>query len=421
MTKSVRHGPLGQRDFLLRMLACSVILSLCLFFGCNRRSGGNDASADLPPGPVLEWANTFGGDKDDEARFMIPTGDGRILVSGWTTSKGNGGRDAWVFCLDESGKLLWEQTYGGKENDEAGFIAPRREGGFVVCGLTASQGNGESDAWVFVIDEQGNQQWERTCGGEQFDRADAIAQATDGGFLVSGGTRSQGAGKMDAWVLRFDKTGELISDNVLGGEAFDRLSFLSPTNDGGFVACGQTGSQGAGGLDFWVVRFDETGNQLWQKTYGNERDNWCECIIQTSDGGYIAAGETKPAGSHKWDAWIVRLDEEGERIWDNSFGGNGDEWFNTVSQTSDGGFIFCGVTESVGAGDGDVWVVRTDTRGKLLWHQPLGGKALDSGYAVCEIAAGRYCVSARTASSGRGGQDAWILRFNEPGSAPANR
>ena len=396
------------------LTVCSIAF-VCMFVGCNKPTAETTNSAKVePPTVSIQWKKTFGGSDSDEARYMIPTSDGKFLVCGWTTSQGNGERDAWVFCVDESGEQLWEKTFGGKENDEASFISARKEGGYIVCGLTASQGNGESDAWVFAIDGKGEMLWEQTYGGEAFDRADAIGQASDGGYLLTGGTRSKGAGMMDAWVLRIDKNGKLISDATLGGEKFDRLSFLGPTNDGGFIACGQTGSKGSGGLDFWVVRFDDAGEQLWEKTYGNERDNWCECIVPTADGGFMASGETKPAGSHNWDAWIVRLDKDGNKLWDNTFGAHGSEWFNTVTETSDNGFIFCGVTESIGGGGRDVWIVRTDANGKLVWHQPFGGEQLDNGYAIHEISAGQFVACARTASAGNGKQDAWVLRFNDP-------
>jgi len=210
--------------------------------------------------------------------------------------------------------------------------------------------------------------WDRTYGGNGEDAAFSLIQTTDGGYAVSGGTDSQGAGGTDAWVIKLDKQGNQVWDKTYGGSGNDVALSLIQTTDGGYAVAGWTQSKGADNLDFWVIKLDEQGNQIWDRTYGGSGDDIAPKpipLIQTTDGGYAVAGATFTKGSGEVDFWVIKLDKQGNQIWDRTYGGSGDDVASSLIQTTDGGYAVAGGISSKGAGNSDAWVIKLDENGNL--------------------------------------------------------
>ncbi len=305
---------------------------------------------------AMEWDYTFGGAKDDEARAVITTADGGFAFCGWTASSGSGKNDAWIVRLNKEGQRLWEKTYGDSADDEATALAELKSGGFIVSG--AKTVNGKADAWLLRLDDRGELLWEKNYGGKEFDKAESFVVTADGDFVVCGGTRSQGAGLLDAWIFRVDSTGNLLWRKTFGGEKFDRLNSIITMPEGGFAVCGQTSSSGAGSVDFWLMRLDRQGQVLWEKTFGGAKPDWGEKMIRTADGGFLLCGITESQGAGASEAWVLRLDAEGNLLWDKPFGGAREENSYAITAMRDGGYIIAGTTGSKGAGAKDGWVIK---------------------------------------------------------------
>ena len=212
--------------------------------------------------PILTWNRTYGGSGYDIATSLIQTTDGGYAVAGITQSKGAGGEDFWVIKLDEQGNKVWDRTYGGGGNDIATSLIQTTDGGYAIAGGTNSKGAGNGDFLVIKLDEQGNKIWDRTYGGGDTDWANSLIQTTDGGYAVAGGTSSKGAGGNDFWVIKLDNQGNQVWDRTYGGSSHDRANSLIQTTDGGYAVAGGTESKGAGGNDFWVIKLDEQGNLI---------------------------------------------------------------------------------------------------------------------------------------------------------------
>jgi hypothetical protein len=367
----------------------------------------------LAESSVVSWDKAFGGTGDDFAGQAIQTVDGGYIIAGGTKSKGAGGWDAWVLRLDGQGKLLWDRTFGGADDDGAYSVLQTADGGHIVAGYTKSKGAGGWDAWVLRLDGQGKLLWDRTFGGADDDGAYSILQTADGGYIVAGYTKSKGAGGWDAWVLRLDGQGKLLWDKAFGGVGDETAYSINQTADLGLVIAGVTSSKGAGSWDAWVLCLDAQWQPLWDKTFGGSGHDEAFSVQQTPDGGYIVVGSVEKANN--WDAWVLRLDGEGEKLWDKTFGGKefDEAWW--VQQTSDGGHIVAGVTLSKGAGLSDAWLFRLDDGGELLWDRSFGGIGHDQAENVMQTDDGGYIVAGSTRSRGTGDLDAWVLKLDRNG------
>ncbi|MGR3177185.1 MAG: hypothetical protein ACUZ8E_03905 [Candidatus Anammoxibacter sp.] len=317
--------------------------------------------------------------------------------------------------LARTSHAQWAATYGGVGGDEAEIIQQTSDGGYIVAGETRSFGAGGGDLWVLKLDSSGGVQWQKTYGGTNDDKPVFIQQTSDGGYIVVGETSSFGAGDGDFWVLKLDTGGNIQWQKAYGGGGGEEEPFLQQTSDGGYIVTGSTESFGAGGADFWVLKLDSGGDILWQKTYGGSNDDEATSIQQTSDGGYIVAGSTDSFGAGLSDIWVFKLDSNGNIQWQKTYGGtNHDEPF-FLQQTSDDGYIVSGETRSFGAGGEDVWVLKLNSSGNVQWQKTYGGVGGEGGM-TCQATDGGYIVAGSTESFGAGNEDAWVLKLDSNGN-----
>jgi uncharacterized delta-60 repeat protein len=377
--------------------------------------------------PVV-WDRTYGSWRFDSASSIVALADGGFAVAGETSqSRGAGGQDMWVLRLDEAGNVLnagpllwgWDHTYGGAQGDSAHSIVALADGGFAVAGDTESKGAGNNDMWVLRLDEAGHVLWDHTYGGAEGDHAHSIVALADGGFAVAGYTQSKGAGGQDMWVLRLDEAGNVLWDHTYGGSETDRADSIVALADGGLAVAGMTKSKGAGKRDMWVLRLDEAGNVLWDHTYGGANEDRATSIVALADGGFAVAGETDGGVvSSQWvaDMWVLRLDEAGNVVWDHAYGGAGNDRADSIVALADGGLAVAGMTKSKGAGERDMWVLRLDEAGNVLWDHTYGGAHEDRGTSIVALADGGFAVAGYTESKGAGNRDMWVLRLDEAGN-----
>lgn len=330
------------------------------------------------------WQKSLGGSEKDEANSIQQTSDGGYIVAGFSDSDdgdapGNyGGNDYWIVKLDGLGNLLWQKRFGGMNTDEAYSISQTTDGGYVIAGYSNSNsgdvsGNhGGFDYWVVKLDADGNLMWQKSLGGSDNDDAYSILQTTDGGFIIAGTSFSgdhdvsYNHGEQDYWIVKLNGSGDLEWQKSLGGSDIDIAYLIRQTTDGGFIVAGNSYSNdgdviGNHGV-YWIVKLDATGNITWQKSL----DGACTQgdIQQTNDNGFIVVGQGDGNFNGITDYFIARLDVNGDSIWQEFFGGHNYDVAHSVQQTSDGGFIVLGETNSNGGdvsghiGSHDYWVVK---------------------------------------------------------------
>jgi len=310
----------------------------------------------------IKWQKTYGGCMSDEAHSVRQTYEGGYIVAGSTTSYGAGGYDIWVLKLNDWGEVEWQRTYGGCGDEFALSVDDTNEGGFIVAGYTNSFGAGADDFWVFKLDGNGDIEWQKTYGGNLADYARYIQQTRDGGYIAGGYTESYGGGRGDIWVLKLDESGNVQWQKTYGDGDKEKCRTVQQTYDGGYIVAGGTFTDGAGTASMYVLKLDSNGGIEWQKIYGGCNREKCRSIQQTRDGGYIAAGFTESYGAGYDDMWVLKLDESGNVQWQETYGGVGEDSALSVCQTIDGGYAVTGTATSYGVGE-DCLVLKLDRSG----------------------------------------------------------
>jgi hypothetical protein len=273
--------------------------------------------------------------------------------------------DIFLIKTDANGNVIWAKTYGGASFDWATSVQQTSDGGYIVAGATWSFGAGNGDIFLIKTDANGNLQWAKTYGGTFGEYARSVQQTSDGGYIVAGNTSSFGAGAVDIFLIKTDANGNMQWAKTYGGIYTDSATSVQQTSDGGYIVAGATWSFGAGNGDFFLIKTDANGNIIWAKTYGGTSYDLATSVQQTSDGGYIVAGSTESFGAGSRDIFLIKTDANGNVIWAKTYGGTNLDSATSVQQTSGGGYIVAGFTESFGAGGRDIFLIKTDANGSI--------------------------------------------------------
>jgi len=311
----------------------------------------------------------------------------------------------------------WIRTYGGSATDVGCSVAQTTDGGYIVAGFTYSLGTGDyPDVYLVKTDAAGDTVWTRTYGGSSYDWGKSVAQTTDGGYIIAGYTRSFGAGGDDIYLIKTDAAGDTVWTRTYGGSSYEWGLSVAQTADGGYIIAGKTESFGAGLEDVYLVKTDAAGDTVWTRTYGGSDSDVGYSVAQTTDGGYIVVGYTKSFGAGEKDVYLIKTDAAGDTVWTRTYGGSERDGGESVAKTSDGGYIIAGYTESFGTFD--VYLVKTDTAGDTVWTRTYGGSSWDRGECVTQTTDGGYIVAGWTESFGTGAYpDVYLIKTEATGNA----
>jgi hypothetical protein len=358
--------------------------------------------------------------------------------------------DAWVSKLSKTGNIMWQKTFGGSQSDYTSDIQQTSDGGYIVAGYSKSSdgdvtnNHGSIDAWIIKLSPTGSMQWQKTYGGSSLDVALSIRQTSDGGYIFAGwsfsgdGDLSSNHGDSDAWVVKLNSTGAISWTYSLGGSDKDHASAIAQTSDGGYIVGGAVRSSdfditsNSGGFDYTVYKLSPTGSLQWKRFFGGSGYDFigdhsiAGSILQTPDGGYLTVGASNSndgdvTGNHGfYDSWIIRLDDTGGMTWQKSLGGSLDDQTYSLQQTQDTGYVISGTSNSsdgqVSGGHGgyDFWIFKINSGGNLIWQQCYGGAGYEVAFKVQPtyngnfIAAGFSNDNSGQVSGVHGDYDAWV-------------
>jgi len=362
------------------------------------------------------WERTYGGSSNDWGYSVTQAIDGGYIIVGATNSFGTGGGDVYLVKTDTNGDTLWTRTYGGSKEDAGYSIAQTTDGGYIIAGMTKSFGDTLGDVYLVKIDSDGDTLWTSVYGGSGFDYGHSVKQTTDGGYIIAGIAESPGTGYCDVYLIKTDTNGDILWTRTYG-EIYDDWSYsVAQTTDGGYIIAGMTNSIiGGGYYDVYLIKTNSGGDTLWTRIFGANFYDRGESVAQTSDGGYIVAGRTESFGAGYYDIYLIKTDSDGDTLWTRTYGGIDDDWGNSVEQTTDGGYIIAGMTVSFGSGRGDVYLVKTDADGDTLWTRTYGGSNYDCASSIAQTSDGGYIVAGFTSSSGAGYFDFYLIKTDSFG------
>jgi hypothetical protein len=256
--------------------------------------------------------------------------------------------------------------------------------------------------------------WTRTFGGFFNDYGNSVDISPDGGYIVAGETYSPTSGSYDIYLIKITAEGDTLWSRTYGGANSEYGRCVIQTSDSGFAVVGETRSFGAGSYDIYFLKTDAAGDTNWAKTYGGDQYEEGRSVFQTSDGGYIIAGNTRSFGNGADDVYLIKTNPAGDTIWTRTFGGADFDWGNSVHQSSDGGFIVTGGTFSYGAGESDIYILKTDAEGNLLWTGIYGDTLSDIGYSVQQTIDSGYII-AGTVYSNENRINGTLIKINNSG------
>jgi hypothetical protein len=257
--------------------------------------------------------------------------------------------------------------------------------------------------------------WQRTYGGTLEDYGFSVQQTADGGYVITGETGSFGAGYRDVYLVKTDASGDTLWTRTYGGPEADVGYSVQQTAGGGYVITGYAYSFNAMNDAVYLVRTDSSGDTLWTRTYDGTTFDWGSSVQQTADGGYIIAGGTSSFGAGNDDVYLIKTNSLGDTLWTRTYGGTYDDRGSSVRQTADGGYVIAGVSGSFGAGSADLYLLKTNASGDTLWTRTYGGTSEDGGYSVQQIADGGYIVAGWAYSFGAGSADVYLIKTDANG------
>jgi hypothetical protein len=430
-------------------------------FSCNK---DDDPVPDpIDPAPQfqgeIDFVKTFGGSNLDDAVAVVSVADGGFVVGGTTRStdgdivdKTIDDSDYWIYKVDAEGLLLWSKTYGGPDDDVATSIKQTQDGGFIMSGYNSGQGgdvssnDGFQDYWIVKLSATGDLQWERSFGFAGADQALDVIQTSDGGYFASGFldvTASGGQGNKsnlgrhgvgEFWGVRMDANGNRLWWRYFGGSNNDRSYSVLETANGGFLMTGASESDDfdienpKGSYDFWAVQTDADGNLLWAKNFGGaEIDNgYATCA--SGDGGYIMVGDTRSEDGDvttslgNADLWVVKFGEQGNLLWQKSYGGDQFESARSIQPLNNGYYLITGSTRSTNNdvvsgnnGQNDIWILIIDGNGQMIFETTVGGSNIDLGTFAAPASEEKIVAVGNTESDdmdiaqNRGNKDAVLI------------
>ncbi|EZH75130.1 protein with an N-terminal beta-propellor repeat domain protein [Aquimarina atlantica] len=393
---------MNRSKFLFNILIICIATSILI--AC-----GSDDEDNVTPVPPLEgflgeidWVKTFGGSNEDNALSVVETTDGGYVIAGYTqsidgdiTDKTAPDSDYWLLKITKEGEILWSKTYGGSGDERGEKIIQTTDGGYAMVGYSRSADEdvtanaGLQDYWIVKTDASGGIQWEKSFGFPGIDRAFSVVQTRDGGYFITG----------------------FLDVTASGGEGNDNKSGFS--------------KHGVG--EFWGIKLNASGEKEWRRFFGGTNNDRSYDVVQTQDDGFIMIGSSESVdfditnSKGSYDFWAVKINKEGTKLWEKSFGGSEIDVGYAIAATGDGKFLIVGDSRSVDGdissanGNADLWLIQIDGNGNLLWEKSLGGTAFDTGRAIAKMQNGGFVITGNSRSNdidvgqNKGQSDVWSM------------
>lgn len=352
-----------------------------------------DASAQRGPcsGGPAQWFNqSLIAPQLEDGRDIAAVPGGGFIIAGSAGSSSYKTK-ARISRLSAYGTPLWHKTWGSGEKEDTAEAVVVLADGYAAAGANRSAASGSSDGWIVRTTPDGDPIWEKTYGGDKTDLFRGLAPASGGGLVAAGTNRSISGSLEDGWLLRTDKDGKVLWEFAYGGSHIDELYDVVADGDG-FAAAGENWSDSSGGSDAWLLRVDAKGKQILSEVYPKGDKDWARALVRMPDGGFALTGKASDKGNPK--LWVIRTDSLGSVLWESVEGGNQSEEGWGLAVWPDGTLAVVGDTNSGKTGV-DLWQLRYDKFGNLLWSEVYGGPGNQWGRAIVALEGGQTMMVGR--------------------------
>jgi hypothetical protein len=347
----------------------------------------------------------------DWGHSVQQTADGGYVIAGVSWRPGGWQSDVYLIKTDSRGSKAWSKTFGRGEVNVGNSVKQTIDRGYIIAGTTWSSNKTHSDIYLVKTDTDGNEIWSRTYGGSRMDEGYSVCQTKDRGYIIAGWTDSFGRGKDDVYLIKTDDNGNMIWSRTFGGSRMDQGYSVRQTTDGGYVIAGRTESFGKGKDDVYLIKTDNNGNMVWSRTFGGKSRDQGNSVRRTVDGGYILAGSTCGYSGTNSDVYLIKTDAEGREVWHKTFGGKFGDYGRSVQQTTDGGYIVAGNTWPLGRiGSSKVYIIKADHIGNKEWARTIGAGGSEYGFSVCLTRDGSYIVAGKTVKIDKGEDNVYLIK-----------
>jgi len=366
--------------------------------------------------PEEEWNRTYGTEDSEWGYTGYQNDDGGYNILAGKPSENGGPFDFWFMKVDSTGNIQWDNTSEKPIMDEFISSQPTSDNGYIILGVNEIPWTLNYTFLLAKYDENGVKQWEKSIGDPVIGIFGEVRQTADDGYIIIGTMLNDSSNDvfLGYYLIKTDFMGNLEWGKVYRKSIANIALNVQQTKDGGYILVGAIGTDIGGiHIDSWIIKTDQNGDIQWETIIRGLNDSVAFSVEQTTDGGYIIAGETCPIvdSGEKGDVWLIKINANGIQQWNRTFGGPEVDFPWSVQQTNDEGYIIIGTTKSFDVGGQDIWVIKTDSVGSEEWNRTFGGIEFDSASTIQQTADGGYVIIGGTWSYGAGAADVWVIKL----------
>lgn len=351
-------------------------------------------------GPKPTFERIIGSVDNDYAGIQQELSDGGYLLGGSTQLPEREYPDFYIIRTDKYGEVLWTHSYGDEVLSESiSRLKQNTDGSYIVYGTKQTFKNGPNDLYLAKLNSSRAVIWEKIFGGIEEESPAGFLETSDGGFLLLATSRSF-ATSTQIYLIKVDQNGNKVWEKNYGGTGGDAGKAIIPTADGNYLILATTSSKGVGNFDVELIKINSNGEVIWDKTYGGT--DWDEgtYVIQISDGSFIVSGYSLSytvSGGHDW--MLLKFNSDGDFVWRKMFGGPYQDYANSVREANDG-FVIGGtlMLQIQPRSLSDLLVIKTDFDGNEIWRKQFGGLENENGGSIYINSDGNYIISGSSES-----------------------
>lgn len=367
-------------------------------------------SAVVASGQLL-WSKRFGGEEDEAGYDILEIDDNSLLLTGETSSYGVMPQNIWLLKIDLTGDTIWTKTYGFDiESVHRPYIKKLNDGNIIL--LSYKRHNLDFDTWILKLNSDGDTIWTKTYRDLDISYGGDLLELESGDMLLAG--ISDFSVYDDIYLIKINENGDTLWTHSYGNESTNRVYNLIMLQSGDVIMSGVTLNSETGTYDILLTKLDTiNGDTIWTKMYGNDDNELSPQIMELDDGNILMTAVFDYTG--KSDLWLLKLDSNGDTLWTRMYGGNGREgwgYFPQVMSLNGGNIFLEGSTQSFGAGDADIWLLKLDSTGDTIWSRTYGGMDGDGVSRILKQHNGNFLLLGGTTSFYgyiSGPSDLWLL------------